>query len=366
MSVQTRIAKLEGLLGRIQKNARAPRTAAATLGSAPAPVSAVIEAAPVAAPAPPSPPLAAAPAPPPSSRPTAERPSRPAGSSPYAVPLGVVPLTTVTVPARQPIVEVPYTPPAAVRDEVDELLGEEPESLLVAEDELVIEEPAPEEPVHEQSTASDDVSFDEAEEATAPASERPAFGGFELVEEAPASSRRPRIAASMDEALAGAAAHMEPPMTPPPESGPAPSAGVSELAIPQAPARPASIFPAVEYPTTEQLGQTVTLEEGPSADLELDEPLSETGDDGLDLSAPQEGAHLEAELPAAGAGMYDLGLASPPEAREELERVRLGQVQADVVARPLISTNVVDFVSAGAQTRPGSFLELIDGSLSVG
>jgi hypothetical protein len=269
----------------------------------------------------------------------------------------------VTVPARHPIVEVPYTPPAA-RDEVDDLLGEEPEGLLVAEDELVIEEPAQEEPALEH--VSDDVSFDEAEETTSPASERPAFGAFELVEEAPASSRRPRMAASMDEALAGAAAHMEPPMTPPPESGPSPSTGVSELAIPQAPARPASLFPAVEYPTTEQLGQTVSLEEGPSADLELDEPLSETGEDGLDLGAPHEGAHLEAELPAAGAGMFDMALPSPPEAREELERVRLGQVQADVVARPLISTNVVDFVSAGSQTRPGSFLELLDNSLSVG
>jgi hypothetical protein len=248
---------------------------------------------------------------------------------------------------------VQYTPPAAVRDEVDELLGEEPEVAL-AEDELVIEEPQP--------VLASDLTFED-EEGTQPASERPGFEGLEL-EEPPASSRRPRVASSMDEALAGAAAHMEPPMTPPPESGPAPSTGAAELVIPQAPARPASIFPAVEYPTTEQLGQTVTLEEGPSADFELDEPLSETGED--ELGAPHEGAQLEAELPAAGAGTFEQGLASPPEAREELERVRLGQVQADVVARPIISTNVVDFVNAGSRTRPGSFLDLVDGSLSLG
>ena len=45
--------------------------------------------------------------------------------------------------------------------------------------------------------------------------------------------------------------------------------------------------------------------------------------------------------------------------------MRLGEVQAQVVARPVISTNVVEFVNAGGERRAESFLALIDSSLSL-
>lgn len=307
MSVQSRIARLEGLLGRVQRNASRPRAVGATA------LPAVAESAPE---------------------------------------------------AQAPSFVRRATPPAPLMDEVDDLLGAESPAAPVAaeldspasEEIFIIEEPAPAEPV---AVAPNELVFEEpAFEEERPSQRRPDFGGLELVEEAPASSRRSRVASTMDEALAGAAAQLEPPMTPPPESGPELSS--AELRIPQAPPRPVSVLP-----TTEQLGQTVSLEEGPSADLELDEPLSETEED-LYAEAPAETTHLEAELPAASAGMFDEGLASPPGAREELERVRLGEVQANVVARPVISTNVVDFVGASERHQPASFLALVDGSLSLG
>ncbi len=241
----------------------------------------------------------------------------------------------------------------------------------MVEEELVIEEPVfddvvIEEPVLAEEAAAElsrpasvapsspELSFDDVVvevEVESPVSERGGFG-LDLIHEEPASSRRAHVATSMDEALAGAAAHLEPP----PASEPAPA-----VAAPAEPARPESVFP-----TTEQLGQTVALEEGSLEELELDEPLSEAEEPELDMSMSPEAEQLEADLPAAGGGAYDAALASPPEARQELERVRLGQVQADVVARPLISTNVVDFVNASSREHPGSFLELLDQSLSLG
>lgn len=154
-------------------------------------------------------------------------------------------------------------------------------------------------------------------------------------DEAPASSRR--VATSMDEAFVEAADQLEDePKTIPPESGP-------ELLT----------------PTTEQLGQTVSLPEGSGAELDLDEPLSES------VYPPSEEPQLEAELPT-GAGAYSADLAPPPEAREELERVRLGQVEAEVIVRPVISTNVVEFLEAHAEKPPESFVALLDAALALG
>lgn len=170
-------------------------------------------------------------------------------------------------------------------------------------------------------------------------------------EDAPASSRR--VAASMDEALAGAADQLESPKTVPPESGPEPL-GSGELELRQS-------LPGqdLRVPTTEQLGQTVSLEEGAPADFELDEPLHEPP------AVGGEESQLEAELPSGGAG-YREDLASPPGAREELERVRLGEVRAEVIARPIISTNVVEFIQAQSGQRPQSFAALLDEALSLG
>ncbi|NLE84815.1 MAG: hypothetical protein GX607_00310 [Myxococcales bacterium] len=170
----------------------------------------------------------------------------------------------------------------------------------------------------------------------------------EEAEEEPESSRR--VAASMDEALAGAADRLEP-KTIPPESGPEP---VTEAEL--ARRKDAAGF---DVPTTEQLGQTVPLEEGPHADFELDEPLNEPL-----RERAADASFLEAELPSGRA--YGEHLAPPPNAREELERVRLGEVRAEVVVRPLISTNVVEFIEAHRGERPTGFAAIVDESLSLG
>jgi hypothetical protein len=134
-----------------------------------------------------------------------------------------------------------------------------------------------------------------------------------------------------------------PPLTPPPESGEEPA---PKLSIPRDPG-----------PTMAQLGQTITLDE-PSGDvLELAEPPpppSRRGVDQLEMSPPQMG--------------YSEELPLPENAREELDRVRLGQsteVGPTVHGRPVLSTNVVDFVSAVRSYQPETFLDLLDTSLRL-
>ncbi len=100
---------------------------------------------------------------------------------------------------------------------------------------------------------------------------------LEEAEEPPASSRRPKAAASMSEALAGAADQLDmegreiPLKTPPPESGPQEAPPVQGLGAPPVP----EVFEGgdgvddllsadaarVDVPTQEQLGATVDLEE---------------------------------------------------------------------------------------------------------
>jgi len=134
-----------------------------------------------------------------------------------------------------------------------------------------------------------------------------------------------------------------PPLTPPPESGEEPAPKVS---IPRDPG-----------PTMAQLGQTITLDEAPRADLELDEPAAPPSRRGID--------QLEMVPPI---GAYSEELPLPENAREELDRVRLGQsaeVGPTVHTRPVLSTNVVDFVSAVRSYQPETFLALLDASLDL-
>ena len=151
----------------------------------------------------------------------------------------------------------------------------------------------------------------------------------------------PVSATTMDDAM-DAAAH-QPPLTPPPESG-------EEIASPH--------IPAHAGPTMEQLGQTISLDEGQQRDFELDEPT-------LEIPQPEPPpSQMEAELPSTPSEQMQV----PETAREDLERVRLGDstpIEARVVSRPVISTNVVDLVSSSRAFRPQSFLELVDASLKL-
>lgn len=138
----------------------------------------------------------------------------------------------------------------------------------------------------------------------------------------------------------------EAPITPPPESG-----------------RERSFEPPRhERPTMEQLGQTVSLDEGTVRVLDLDEPL------GSDRPAPAS-ERLEMSLPSAMLGSYEDNLMAPPEAKADLERILQsggpGELVVHAVGRPALSTNVVELISAQRSFRPASFVELIDSSLEL-
>jgi hypothetical protein len=136
----------------------------------------------------------------------------------------------------------------------------------------------------------------------------------------------------MDEALARAAEQIDiedgrevPLKTPPPESGPQ-----AAMALPvgiHAPLAPdieelleADILPvggvSAAVPTTEQLGQTIDLEEGRGPHLELDSALAQPAP--LQEELPNE--ELEVTLPQREfGGGYQADLMPPPEARQDLD-----------------------------------------------
>jgi hypothetical protein len=128
----------------------------------------------------------------------------------------------------------------------------------------------------------------------------------------------------------------------------------------------------------EQLGSTISLEEGNPQDFELDAPDYDDDDDDdreertsqfnksdiAALAAQSSNADtLEAEFPA-----IDVQLRSPEAARQDLERLALGEltpIEARVSRRPALSTNAVDLITASRTFSPKSFAELLDASLSL-
>jgi hypothetical protein len=208
-------------------------------------------------------------------------------------------------------------------------------------------------------------------------------------QEPPASSRRP-IAASMDEALADAAEREVPLKTPPPESGP------QEASVPPSPELDRLLDPgaaeriSVEegIPTSAQLGNTVSLDEGEPAELEvIHVPSDEPG--------PQRPVvhEDEADIPLReAAGTYDSNLAPPVEAASELQQAEarreideeLSDVPSvsnssapgsqatddsgpEVFERPPVPARAVTSIVGAAQRfQPRSFLELLDASLKLG
>lgn len=326
------VARLEELLARVQRNAGLPRAAVAAQA---APVAVA-----VAAPAPVFVPETPLPPPPVVNQALLDSVDEllledPFPSAPPPPP-----------PSYSEVLEEDSSPLISVADEradledvsgvvtVSELTEQQPEELL--EDDIV-EVSAEEVP----QTALDDLNFEDEDELAA-------MGGGE---EPPASSSRSRIAGTMDEALARAAAEQiemdegrEVPLkTPPPESGPQ-----AAVALPQGihaplapdieelleadiapPPREAGVRAAV--PTTEQLGQTIELEEARGPALELDHPPAAIIEP-LQEELPSE--ELEVTLPQREfGGGYQDDLMPPPEARQDLD-AHLSRTGADEPIAP--------------------------------
>ncbi len=325
MTPREQIVRLEGLLDRITKNAtrpRAPRTsvkpatapfvAAApepVVEATPAPAPVAVERAPSAVPAPPPP--SAAPVPP-----RVEAAAQSSSVPPWK------PEPASTVQAR------PSTIP--------------PEEL--SEDDLI-----------------DVTTVPPPEPAAAAAASAPEVE----IEEPPASSSRSKVAESLDQAIASAAAQVDerevPIHTPPPESGPQEAVLPAGIEAPRAPdlddLEPAVARPASLGPTPEQLGETIELEGSESPDIEIEvaglptpEPARERPPEELEVTLPR------AEMPS---GTYDVD-------EEPAPVISASEVGVpEITLRPAIEGPEITHVVRVSEKAPEHFSELLDASLAL-
>ena len=426
MNAQERISKLQGLLARIQRNAAQPRV------TQPAVMAPPVSATPIEL----TPPAAAAPepalvAPPPSLISAADQSVDEllgvSTSSEAQVDVEVTldsfapppaetgeaePIPLVSVATSQP---EPPPPPAlddvfALESEVSEVrittgLREPEAEVTVAAIEAEAEPISPEELSEEDLVEVTEV----VEEAPAAVATDLDIDFVDEDEQPPASSKRSKVATSMDEALASAAAQLEaerevPIKTPPPESGPQQAPPPQALTAPPTPDVDALMgaeldIPTLEPktgPTPEQLGQTIDLEEARGPALELAEAPAEP-------PPPLAVEELEVALPGRDvSGGYDENLMPPPEARDDLEAHRrrleedvppppeslaqlpsvqpgppleplaaapappaLLNVGPEVGARPAPAVTPETFTSTRVAFSPRSFSELLDASLAL-
>jgi hypothetical protein len=344
------IARLEGLLERVRKNATKPRVVherRAAVPEVPTPVPPKVQvapAAPVAAPVPRSItpvglPVAAAPPPPP-----------PPPPPPAPPPVAVVP--PVDVPAWRPepgssVQSRPSTiPPEELSD--DDLL----EVTTIPPATAAEAEPAPD------LSVDVDLSMDD--------------------EEPPVSSSRSKVAATIDEALARAAEPDEerevPVKTPPPESGPQaagpPPAGLEAPRLPDVDSLEADdmLGPPSMGPTTEQLGETIELEAPRGPTLEIDVSVSAPPE--REPERPPE--ELEVNLPRGQmpSGLYDLPPVAPPaQATPPMpaveERTSSAPPEPRPTARPELGSAEIARVVLGRPTVSHTFVDVLDRSLKL-
>lgn len=427
MSAQEQIGKLQGLLARIQRNAAQVRVSAPQAAAPP-----------IALATPPLPPPPPAPAPAPSPRapavsaadqsvddllggspehaqdidvllesvapppPVQAAPAR--SEAPEAEP---IPLVSVATPQAEPPIDDPFSLESEVSEVRVATISREPAAEVTVDAIEAEAEPLP--------LGAEELSDDDLVEVTE-GTPLPAEAGSDVDidfddedEQPPASSQR-KVATSMDEALAAAAEQLDaereiPLKTPPPESGPQeapPPTGMAAPAAPdvdsllggelEIPTREVEAAPPI--PTTEQVGQTIELEEPRGPSLELAEQR-------VDAAAQAAVEELEAPLPGRDVvGGYDDNLQPPPEARDDLEAHRrrleddippppeslaqLPSVQPgaplaeivplaaaaqaegpELVARPIAQGSPATISSVREAFRPGSFSELLDASLAL-
>jgi len=204
-------------------------------------------------------------------------------------------------------------------------------------------------------------------------SEPPAEDLAPTVQPPPDSSRRPRIAGSIDEALAEVTDGTEleiPLKTPPPESGKQPAEGAY-----------ATSMPSAAVPTAEQLGDTLDLEEPTVAKLELDlgQAKSEPVKEELELDLPQQAhileppasehrahqpSHIQEIAVESGIGVT---VASVPGDDTLLSDSKSLQLQPEVTLRKATDRALaVELLQSARDFAPQSFVELLDASLKLG
>lgn len=224
-----RVDKLRGLLARVQRNATLPRPARVVAAAAPAPAEEFVE-----------------------DEVTIEEPvlmAEPEVIAPEVIEAEVI------APAAEQMDEAPAIEMSGEAEVMEDL------ELLDGDIVDITDEPPP--------------------VAELPPEPEPAFA-----EEPPASSRRPIAAASMDEALAGAAEQLDlegreiPLKTPPPESGPQAAPPMQAMGAPAIPRDLGSGDDVddllagdtgmLDVPTAEQLGGTIDLEDTVSGVIEID------------------------------------------------------------------------------------------------
>lgn len=339
MTPRERIARLEGLLARVSKNAQRPRThrvdaaparAAPTLMAASPPVATAV--------APPKPaPVFEAPSPPP---PPVAPPPPPHVAPPARVEAAPPTISTVPPWKAEPASTVQARPSSIPPEELSE-------DDLVEVTTLPPEAPAP------PTVASSSMPADD-------------------IEEPPASSSRSKVAESLDQAIASAAAqgdeHEVPIHTPPPESGPQEAVLPAGIEAPRAPefgdiatelVRPPSLGP-----TPEQLGETIELEgpEGPEIEIEVaglpsPEPVRERPVEELEVTLPR------AEMPS---GTYDSAAEAAPIVASAAPAMPAQAGQApEITVRPEFGTSEVARVIRVSEKAPEDFKELLDASLAL-
>lgn len=348
MNPTERIGRLESLLARIKKNVSRPR---ARSEKAARPL-----AQPIAS--------GAQPVPQPAAKAAAQSPPAP----PVAPPMVVPP------PAPEPVPSWPPEPPSAVQ--AAKLSSLPPEEL--SEDDLLDVTTLPPAPVQEA------IGHISASGAAADAGEAAGVDvDFDAGDEAPASSSRSKVAESLDQALSGAAEHLDdgreiPVKTPPPESGPQEAApiAIEQSGVPELTSLEHDLSPG--GPTAEQLGDTIELGVPSRVPIELAPQQSVRS---ANVDAPDE---LEVSLPRRElpSGMYDATLSASvgAEARNEAQAEPLPTPPTD---RPPVYPTVSSQLSADTTTRPAvggvgvtrmipaqpaatrGFVELLDESLSL-
>ena len=290
-------------------------------------------------------------------------------------------------PPSPPVVTVKSPSPPEVIEELDfddagvvNITSDGPPEISSVEVSHVV---SVEEPVEVRAKPATDSDADDLRWTEPPTQDQPP----------PDSSPRQRAAASLDEALAEAAAEADsvvPIKTPPPESGRQPMDGVYATPMPE---RSAADF--IAMPTAEQLGETLELEAPTSAELELDltAKKSQRPREELEFELPPRPSVLE---PPAREELPTLTMeASEPRSRhrapeqsqilnlpDDGDTIEMAAITADAAApstdrdepplTPELTSRraqgqavVPQFVFAARKFAPSSFAELLDASLKL-